>query len=247
MNIARFNGGRIGVVIGDRIHDVSEACGVDPSEWPPMGMITTIAAFDELRPGIERDLGLSVGQPLTSVSLETPIPWPHKVLVAGSDGFFMKSNAALSGPAEAIVIPELAGRTFHYEGKLAIVVGKTARNVAAADALDYVFGYACLIDVTMRGEEAPAMRKSFDTFCPVGPWIVTADEGGPSADAAAVREAIARCSAVSTLQPGDIVAADARCAAGSIAPGDAVRIAIENVGEMTVSVVAGAPATAQLR
>ncbi len=51
MKIARFDGGRIGVVIGDRIHDVSDACGVDPAEWPPMGMITTIAAFDELVPG----------------------------------------------------------------------------------------------------------------------------------------------------------------------------------------------------
>ena len=89
-----------------------------------MGMITTIAAFDELRRGIERDLGLSVGLPVADVALETPIPWPHKLLAlpnnyrahtvemgnnsidAGNAGFFMKSNASLSGPLDAIVLPE---------------------------------------------------------------------------------------------------------------------------------------------
>jgi 2-keto-4-pentenoate hydratase/2-oxohepta-3-ene-1,7-dioic acid hydratase in catechol pathway len=276
MKIARFNGGRIGVVVGDRITDVSDACGVDAAEWPPMGMITTIAAFDELRPGIERALGLSVGQPLAGVALETPIPWPHKLLAlpnnyrahtaemgnnsadAGHAGFFMKSNAALSGPADPIVLPDKPGRNFHHECELAIVVGKTGRKVALADALDYIFGYACLIDVTMRGQEERVMRKSYDTFCPVGPWLTTADEVGPTADlvlrlwvngtlkqqapvnemVVGIREAIVLCSAVTTLQPGDIIASGTMQGVGPIVPGDSVRIAIENVGEMTVPVVA---------
>jgi 2-keto-4-pentenoate hydratase/2-oxohepta-3-ene-1,7-dioic acid hydratase in catechol pathway len=282
MKITRFDGGRIGVVVGDRIHDVSDACGVDPAEWPPMGMITTIAAFDELLPGIERDLGLSVGQPLASVTLETPIPWPHKLLAlpnnyrahtaemggnsvdAGSAGFFMKSNAALSGPADAIVLPERPGRNFHHECELAIVVGKTGRKIALEDALDYIFGYACLIDVTMRGPEERVMRKSFDTFCPVGPWITTADEVGTTSDivlrlwvngtlkqeapvsemVVGIREAIVLCSAVTTLQPGDIIASGTMAGVGPIVPGDSVRIAIEKVGEMTIPVVADAPVTA---
>jgi len=282
MKIARFNGGRIGVVIGDRIHDVSEACGVDPAEWPPMGMITTIAAFDELRPGIERDLGLSVGQPLAGATLDTPIPWPHKLLalpnnfrahtaemggspdVPGSEGFFMKSNAALSGPADAIVIPDRPGRNFHYECELAIIVGKTGRKIALEDARDYIFGYACLIDVTMRGKEERVMRKSFDTFCPVGPWITTADEVGPTDDlvlrlwvngtlkqeaavndmVVGIAEAIVLCSSVNTLQPGDIIASGTMAGVGPIVPGDAVRIAIDNVGEMTLPVVADVPVTA---
>jgi 2-keto-4-pentenoate hydratase/2-oxohepta-3-ene-1,7-dioic acid hydratase in catechol pathway len=285
MKIARFDGGRIGVVIGDRIHDVSEACGVDPAEWPPMGMITTIAAFDELRPGIERCLGLSVGVPLSGVTLDTPIPWPHKLLalpnnfhahsaemaqqsdVAGTEGFFMKSNAALIGPADAIVIPDRPGRNFHHECELAIIVGKTGRKIALEDALDYIFGYACLIDVTMRGKEERVMRKSFDTFCPVGPWITTADEVGRTDDlvlrlwvngalkqeapvsdmVVGIREAIVLCSSVNTLQPGDIIASGTMAGVGPIVPGDSVRIAIENVGEMTIPVVADAPAAAQLR
>jgi len=282
MKIARFDGGRIGVVIGDRIHDVSDACGVDPAEWPPMGMITTIAAFDELRPGIERALGLSVGQPLTSVTLEVPIPWPHKLLAlpnnfrahtaemghspehAGSEGFFMKSNAALCGPADPIVLPERPGRNFHHECELAIIVGKTGRKIALEKALDHIFGYACLIDVTMRGKEERVMRKSFDTFCPVGPWITTADEVGPTDNlvlrlwvngtlkqeapvnemVVGIRAAIVMCSAVTTLQPGDIIASGTMQGVGPIVPGDSVRIAIENVGEMTLPVVADVAVTA---
>ncbi|HEV8019649.1 MAG TPA: fumarylacetoacetate hydrolase family protein [Candidatus Lustribacter sp.] len=281
MKIARFDGGRIGVVIADRIHDVSDACGVDPAEWPPMGMITTIAAFDELRPGIERALALSVGQPLSGVRLETPIPWPHKLLAlpnnfrahtmemghaaehAGTEGFFMKSSAALSGPAEAIVLPERPGRNFHYECELAIIVGKTGRKIALEDARDYIFGYACLIDVTMRGKEERVMRKSFDTFCPVGPWITTADEVGATDDivlrlwvngklkqeapvsdmVVGISEAVVLCSSVTTLQPGDIIAGGTMSGVGPIVPGDTVRIAIEKVGEMTIPVVADAPVT----
>jgi 2-keto-4-pentenoate hydratase/2-oxohepta-3-ene-1,7-dioic acid hydratase in catechol pathway len=243
-----------------------------------MGMITTIAAFDELRPGIERDLGLSVGQPLSSVVLETPIPWPHKVLAlpnnyrahtkemgnnsldAGAAGFFMKSSGSLSGPSEPIVIPDKPGRDFHHECELAVIVGRTGRNVALEDALDYIFGYACLIDVTMRGKEERVMRKSFDTFCPVGPWITTAEEVGPTADivlrlwvngelrqeapvsemVVGIREAIVMCSSVTTLQPGDIIASGTMAGVGPIKPGDSVRIAIERVGEMTIPVVADA-------
>jgi 2-keto-4-pentenoate hydratase/2-oxohepta-3-ene-1,7-dioic acid hydratase in catechol pathway len=279
MKIARFDGGRIGVVVGDRIHDVTDACGVDPAEWPPMGMITTIAAFDELRPGIERDLGLSVGLPVADVTLETPIPWPHKLLAlpnnyrahtaemgnnsiaADGAGFFMKSSAALSGPTDAIVLPDRPGRNFHHECELAIIVGKSGRKIALEDALDYIFGYACLIDVTMRGKEERVMRKSFDTFCPVGPWITTADEVGPTDNlvlrlwvngtlrqeapvnemVVGIREAIVLCSSVTTLQPGDIIASGTMAGVGPIVPGDSVRIAIENVGEMTIPVVADAP------
>ena len=133
------------------------------------------------------------------------------------------------------------------------------------DALDYIFGYACLIDVTMRGKEERVMRKSFDTFCPVGPWITTADEvsradnlmlrlwvngtlkqEAPVSDmVVGIREAIVMCSAVTTLQPGDIIASGTMAGVGpDRAPGDSVRIAIENVGEMTIPVVADAPVAA---
>jgi 2-keto-4-pentenoate hydratase/2-oxohepta-3-ene-1,7-dioic acid hydratase in catechol pathway len=275
MRIARFDGGRIGVVRGDRIVDVSGTCGVDPAEWPPMGMVETIAGFADLRPAIERELAQAAGVPLAGVRLETPIPWPHKLLALpanfrahaaempdqqqlGADeaGFFMKSAGALSGPADPIVLPHRPGRLFHHECEMAIVIGTGGRNISVADAGRHIFGYACLIDVTMRGPEERVMRKSFDTFCPVGPWITTADEVGetggvvlrlwvngelrqqaPASEmVVGIREAVANCSAVTTLQPGDIIASGTMAGVGPLVPGDSVRIEIDRVGGMTLAV-----------
>lgn len=283
MKLTRFGGGRIGIVRDEQIYDVSTACGVDPAEWPPVGIVRVIANWDALRPAIETAVRTGIGRPLAEVRLETPDPWPNKLLalpsnfqdhademkgrsyaVTGSDntGFFMKANSSMVGANDEIVIPAgYDGREFHHECEMAIVIGKRAHHVALADALSYVFGYACLIDVTMRGKEERVMRKSFDTFCPVGPWITTAEEVGPTADivlrlwvngvlkqeapvsemVVGIREAIVLCSSVTTLQPGDIIASGTMQGVGSIVPGDTIRIAIERVGEMTIPVVADAP------
>jgi 2-keto-4-pentenoate hydratase/2-oxohepta-3-ene-1,7-dioic acid hydratase in catechol pathway len=277
MRIARFDGGRIGVVRGERIYDVTAACGVDPAAWPPMGMVATIAAFAELRPAIERAVAASTGTPLAGVRLETPIPWPHKLLAlpanfrahaaemsgvqqlgAEAAGFFMKSAGSISGPADPIVLPHRPGRTIHHECELAIVIGTGGRNIPLADAGRHIFGYAALIDVTLRGDEERVTRKSFDTFCPIGPWITTADEVGPTDDivlrlwvndelrqqapasemVVGIRAAVANCSAVTTLQPGDIIASGTMAGVGPLVPGDRVRIEIDRVGGMTLAVVA---------
>jgi 2-keto-4-pentenoate hydratase/2-oxohepta-3-ene-1,7-dioic acid hydratase in catechol pathway len=277
MRIARFDGGRIGVVLGELIYDVTDACGVDPEEWPPMGMVTTIAAFADLRPAIERAVAGSQGTPLAGVRLETPIPWPHKLLALpanfrahaaemsgvqqlGADeaGFFMKSAGSISGPADPIVLPHRPGRMIHHECEMAIVIGTGGRNIPLADAGRHIFGYACLIDVTLRGDEERVMRKSFDTFCPIGPWITTADEVGETDDVVlrlwvngelrqqaparemvvGIRQAVANCSAVTTLQPGDIIASGTMAGVGPLVPGDRVRIEIDRVGGMTLAVVA---------
>jgi 2-keto-4-pentenoate hydratase/2-oxohepta-3-ene-1,7-dioic acid hydratase in catechol pathway len=277
MRVARFDGGRIGIVQGDRIHDITAVCGVDPAGWPPTGMIRTIAGFAAIRPEIDRVVASSAGLPLAGVRLETPVAWPHKLLAlpanfrahaeemsdfkqlaADEAGFFMKSPGALSGAADPIVIPNRPGRMFHHECEMAIIIGKTGRRIPVADATSYIFGYACLIDVTMRGKEERDMRKSFDTFCPVGPWITTSDEVGPTDDivlrlwvngelrqqaparemVVGIREAVANCSAVTTLQPGDIIATGTMAGVGPLLPGDTVRIEIDRVGGMTLAVIA---------
>jgi 2-keto-4-pentenoate hydratase/2-oxohepta-3-ene-1,7-dioic acid hydratase in catechol pathway len=181
-------------------------------------------------------------------------------LSADDAGFFMKSSGSLSGPADPIVLPNRPDRLFHHECELAIVIGKRGRHIPAAQALEYIFGYACLLDITMRGKEERVMRKSFDTFCPVGPWITTADEAGdpdtiamrlwvngelrqqaPTTDMiVGIREAIAMISAVTTLVPGDIIASGTMSGVGPIAPGDTVTIEVDRVGKMSVDVVAEA-------
>jgi 2-keto-4-pentenoate hydratase/2-oxohepta-3-ene-1,7-dioic acid hydratase in catechol pathway len=96
---------------------------------------------------------------------------------------FIKNSAALNNPFDPIVLPENSDKV-DYEAELAIVIGKTARRVKRANALDYVLGYTCANDVSARDWQRDATKsggqwcraKSFDGFCPLGPWIVTRDE-----------------------------------------------------------------------
>jgi 2-keto-4-pentenoate hydratase/2-oxohepta-3-ene-1,7-dioic acid hydratase in catechol pathway len=281
MKIARFDGGRIGVVTGDQIVDVSAACGVDPAEWPPVGIVRVIADFASLRPKIDAAVSAGGGKPLASVHLETPVPWPNKLLAlpnnyaahtaemtgrsyatsglrsADAAGFFMKANSSMIGPMDTIELPSSkSDRLFHHECELAIIVGKRARHVSAADARAYIFGYACLLDMTMRGQEERVMRKSYETFTPVGPWITTSDEVGPTDDlelklwvngelrqhafvremVVGICEAIEMISAATTLEPGDVIASGTMAGVGPVVDGDSVKITIDNVGTMTLPV-----------
>ena len=90
---------------------------------------------------------------------------------------FMKATSSVIGPDEPILIPRVASEEVDYEGELALVIGKTARHVKESEALDYVLGYTCANDVSARNCQRAdgqwARAKSFDTFCPLGPWIET--------------------------------------------------------------------------
>jgi 2-keto-4-pentenoate hydratase/2-oxohepta-3-ene-1,7-dioic acid hydratase in catechol pathway len=223
---------------------------------------------------------------LDSVSLLPPVPAPQHVFAAPANyrkhigelgrhavtkggrsareqGFFLKAPGSLVGAGGSIRLPRDSTRRFDHEAELAVVIGRAGRNVPRAQAMQYVFGYACLIDATMRiepgvAEEERSMRKSFETFTPLGPWLVTADEvPDPQAlsnrlwvndelrqDAntrdmiVGIAELIELVSSVLPLQPGDVIATGTPEGVGPFAPGDRVRIAIEGVGEMTLPVQA---------
>lgn len=276
MKIARFNGGRIGLVDNDGIRDVTAAAGVDPAAWPPVGPIQMIASFGSCREALLKAAVAAEPVPLDRVRLETPVPWPNKLIaipvnyhahalemsspaISKNGGFFMLSNSSLSGAGDPIVLPDLPGRAIHHEAELAVIIGKGGRGISREDALSHVFGYSCLLDITVRGKQERAIRKSYDTFTPVGPWIVTADEVGDPSDldvrlwvndemrqAANTRdmivdvpEIIAMCSSVMTLQPGDIIATGTGEGVGPIMPGDVVRIDISRVAGMSVAVQQG--------
>lgn len=276
MKLIRYDGGRIGVTDGVRVADVTRHCGIG-EDWPPVAMNRLIRDFATLRPVLEAALGEGETVPFDRVFLETPVPWPNKLLafpvnyhdhaaematagLADVQGFFLKANSSLSGASEPIVLPDLPGRSVHHECELAVIIGKAGRQIPVERALDHVFGYACLIDVTVRGREERVMRKSYDTFTPVGPWIVTADEvGDPSAlemklwvgdelrqhaDTrdliVSLPEMIAVASSAATLQPGDVIATGTPAGVGPIVDGDVVRIEIERVGSMSVRVEQGA-------
>jgi 2-keto-4-pentenoate hydratase/2-oxohepta-3-ene-1,7-dioic acid hydratase in catechol pathway len=276
MKIARFGDDRIGIVKDATIVDVTRAAGAEPGEWPPVAMNRLIANFAEIRPKLEAG-AREKGVPLDSVRLLTPVPWPNKIIAypvnyhehgvemgstyrANNQGFFLKPPSALSGPADPIVLPVNSGRRIDHECELAIVIAKEGRDIAQADWRDYVFGYSCLIDGVIRGKEERVTRKGFDTFCPVGPWIVTEDEIGDHAHSlqgrlwvngdlkqdANTRDLvldipgmIEMASSVMTLYPGDIIAAGTPAGVGPMRAGDKIRIAFERVGAMDLDVVQG--------
>jgi 2-keto-4-pentenoate hydratase/2-oxohepta-3-ene-1,7-dioic acid hydratase in catechol pathway len=276
MKLARFGNDRIGMVRDDIIVDVTEMAGGTPGEWPPVAMTRLIANYAELKRKLEQ-AARGKGVPLASVRLLTPVPWPSKVIAypvnyhdhgaemhvgyrADNQGFFLKPPSSLSGPADPIVLPINAGRRIDHECELAVIVSKEGRDISRARYRDYIFGYSCLIDAVIRGKEERVTRKGFDTFCPVGPWIVTADEIGDAASSlqgrlwvngelkqdANTRDLvldipgmIELASSVMTLYPGDIIATGTPAGVGPMRAGDKVKIEFERIGSMTLDVIQG--------
>ncbi len=286
MKIAVFDDYRLGVVEDGQVRDLSHLV---EERWHghPLAVNRLIERWDDLRGPAARLAVEAEPKPLQDVHLLAPIPRPGQLLAAplnyhqhiaemGSSphvpgglsaeqtsremGFFVKASGSICGPQDSIELPRLEGRVFHHECELGVVIGRPARGVSRQHARAHVFGYTCLIDVTMRmdrdhQEERP-MRKSFETFTPIGPWIVTADEvpdpdglsiklwvndevrqdGSTAQMIVGVDELIERASAVVTLHPGDVYATGTPAGVGPIVPGDCVRIQVEKVGEFTVPV-----------
>ncbi len=279
MKIARYDEGRIGVVVGVddmEIVDVTDALGIDPTEWPPVGPNRMIRDFSEQDLSVVVESGRRI--PLSEVTLRAPIPAASKVIAypvnyhdhgremhaayrADVQGFFLKPPSSLSGPGEAVELPDTPGREVHHEAELGIVIGRRARHILREDWADYVFGYTCLLDMVVRGQEERVFRKAFDTFCPTGPWITTADDVGDPTNLSMMlwvaregaeelrQEAntkdlvldipgmVQMAAAVMTLEPGDIIATGTPAGVGPVRDGDTIRIVIERVGEMSVPVV----------
>lgn len=172
---------------------------------------------------------------------------------------FLKPPSAVVGPEQAIVIPRGADTIFP-ELELCVVIGKPSRSVSKGDAFDAVFGYTIILDVTARGYGANknlvatrCVRKGFDTFAPIGPWIATRDEikdpqnlgmklwvNGELRQSAktsgminGVAELVSYLSEVGTLYPGDLIATgnpDAPEFQQQLAPGDVLKAEIEGIG-----------------
>ena len=276
MKLVRFNEGRLGVVAGDQILDLTAALQVDLQEWPPVAPTRLIAQLVQDPTRLDAILKDCPTVDLASATLLTPVPWPNKVIAypvnyhdhgremqanyrATHQGFFLKPNSSLSGAGEPILLPEVPGREVHHECELGIIIGKGGRNIRREEWREHVFGYSCLLDMVVRGREERVFRKSYDTFCPVGPWIATADEVGDPTNLqmtlwvndevkqqANTRDLvldipgmIEMASAVMTLYPGDVIATGTPAGVGPVKAGDLVRIRIERVGEMTVRVEQG--------
>lgn len=174
---------------------------------------------------------------------------------------FMKPTTAVVGPGEPVIYP-VEGRETHFEAELAVVIGKPARRVSEAEALDHVLGYTCANDISERVIQKAEMDqgclligKGYDTFCPLGPAIVTgidpsdllleARVNGETRQSIrtsdllfSVRDLVAYLSAAITLLPGDVIITGTPAGVGPIAPGDRMEIELEHVGVLANEVVA---------
>jgi 2-keto-4-pentenoate hydratase/2-oxohepta-3-ene-1,7-dioic acid hydratase in catechol pathway len=170
---------------------------------------------------------------------------------------FLKAPSSIIGPRDDILLPpEEAGSEIHHEAELVAIVGRGGRSIPAGEALGAILGYTIGLDITVRGKADRSRRKSYDSFSPLGPWLVTGDEAGDPGDMeielyrngmrrqqvstrdmlVSVSEIVAYASAVMTLLPGDVIFTGAPPGVGPIAPGDKLQVRISRLGEMEVGV-----------
>ena len=271
MKLAFFDDYELGVITGDGIVSVSDALSGIPHRTPQELIRMVIEDFDNLRPAITDAAENGTATALDSVSLKAPLPRPGQLVCLagnyiepdspsrGEFNAFLKSPTGIISTKETVQLPEADVTVFHFEPELAIVIGKTAKHLSEENALDCVFGYTQFIDVSARGLPGGFfLGKSWHTFAPMGPALVTADEvadgnalgvqlwinDGLQHDfstnsmARFIPELLAEVTNVVTLEPGDVVSTGTHHEAlTAVGDGDTVRLGIEGFGpELTVSV-----------
>lgn len=257
MRIARFTteGGepRYGVVEGAADGESVAVVAGDPLYRPvqftgerlPLGDVRLLA------PVIPRSKIVGVGRNYADHAAEFGQVVPEEPLL------FLKPNTAVIGPGDAIVLPRQSHEV-HFEGELAVVIGKLCRDVPTERALDVIFAYTVGNDVTARDlqrtDDQWARAKGFDTFCPLGPWLQTeldsADltlrtlvNGEVKQDVRTsklifdVPTLVAYISAAFTLLPGDVILTGTPAGVGPIVAGDLVEVTVEGIGTLDNRVV----------
>ncbi|MFL6417062.1 MAG: fumarylacetoacetate hydrolase family protein [Bryobacteraceae bacterium] len=254
----------------DSMLDVIEAAALDPTRIQSLVAAST------------PDTAYSIG----TVKLLAPIPKPRKLICVGLNyrdhaletgseipnvpTIFNKFATAVIGPGDQIVLPKVSKKP-DYEAEFAVVIGKGGRHIKAEDWKNHIFGYTIVNDVTGRDYQRATtqwlMGKTFDTFAPMGPWIVTADTiqdphnldisleiNGETLQNSNTRELIFKIpdllvflSSVFTLEPGDIISTGTPSGVGVarnpprfLQPGDDVVVKIPAIGELRNPVVAEA-------
>ena len=293
MKLCRYNEGAIGLVEGDLIYPLGDALAATDAVRAGATMTEIVEALAN-HPGATAaglaaarratPLALAAAT-LRAPTIDPPAIWAAaanyrahqaemKVRVNAYDRsqfsaddlmaeVFLKPSSSITGPGGPVVLPKIANHV-DFECELCAVIGRTARKVAAADALDYVYGYTMCWDISIRDPWSKGrhntrnIRKGFDTFCGLGPWIVTRDEiaepqdlhirveqnGQPVMTAHTadmingLRDLIRFLSSVTTLKPGTLVTTGTPAGVSKLADGDHLRGTIDGIGTMELAVVA---------
>ena len=269
---------------GTVVRDVTEALDALPTHRYPLPPFDPlIANLPRVLDWVRAILPGAPSHTLESVRLLSPLASPGKIVAAPvnyqkhldevrvdkalhhntpahtvtihSAGLFLKATSSLVGPGEGVAVRKPDRRTDH-EVELAVVIGRTARDVSSDDALDYVAGYCIGLDITIRGSEDRSFRKSPDGYSVLGPWLVTADEipdpgqldlrisvNGEQRQASntknlilGVPALIELASSFYTLYPGDVIFTGTPEGVSPIEPGDEIVATIDKIGTMRVNV-----------
>jgi 2-keto-4-pentenoate hydratase/2-oxohepta-3-ene-1,7-dioic acid hydratase in catechol pathway len=282
MKICWYDEQQLGVVIDDRVYNVNAALQALPAaHYPAAPGDLLMAHLGQVRDAIAGLLPTAPSRHVNEVRFLSPVANPGKIIgvpvnyadhvaEAQADsatftdrykgniteqGLFLKAASALVAPADGVALrfPE---RLTHHEMELGVVIGKTAANVTAADALSYVAGYAIALDMTVRGPEDRSLRKSVDSYAVLGPWLVTADaianpqqldislsvngqlrqRANTAEMIIGIAEQIAWASSYYTLYPGDIIMSGTCAGVGQVLAGDIMHCEIQDIGAMDVAV-----------
>ena len=274
MRLVFFDDFRLGVLQGDSVVDVSEAVRDIPHAGAHDIINGVIARFGEYRGRLEAAAGRGAARPLARVRIRPPLPRPVNVVCMAvnymEDGTrsepapinaFMKSPGTIIGPGDTMVLPDVPATIFEGEAELAVVIGRRASQVSAADAMSYVFGYTNFIDGSARGLPPAGntfyQMKSRDTFAPIGPALVTADEVADphrlqirlsvngsvkqNFNTSDMAHKIPRCiewvTSIHTLEPGDILATGTNHRGlSAFMNGDVIELETEGLGRLSFNV-----------
>jgi len=269
-----FDDFKLGVLKGDSVVDVSKIVKGIPHTGPHDLISGLIERFADYRKKLEKAAAVGRGIPVKKVRIRPPLPKPYNIDCMAvnymEDGTrsepapinaFHKSPSAVIGDGDTLVLPDVPASIFEGEAEMALVIGRRASNVKAAQAMKYVFGYVNFIDGSAR-DLPPAgntfyQMKSRDSFAPMGPYLVTADEirdphrlqirswvnGVPKQNfnTSDMAHKIPRCiewvSSIHTLNPGDVLATGTNHRGlSAFQDGDRVELEVEGLGRLRVKV-----------
>ena len=263
MRLVSFEGG-FGRVEGDSVVPMgADLVAYLGGARPQDGAARAISSLRLLAPVLRPEKIICVGLNYRDHAAESGQAVPTEPILFG------KYRNSIVGPGAAISLPRLAAGEVDYEAELAVVIGRTASRVALAQALSYVAGYTCANDVSARDLQNRSSQwlhgKAIDTFLPLGPWIVTADEI-PDPQALRIRcsingtelqdsntnqmvfgvaELVSFISQTITLSPGDVISTGTPPGVGAarkppryLRAGDLVTVSVEGIGDLTNPVVA---------
>jgi len=274
MKLLYFDDFRLGVLKGDTVVDVSKTVKGIPHTGPHDLINGLIERFADYRKKLEKAVAGGRGIPVKKVKIRPPLPRPYNIDCMAvnymEDGTrsepapinaFHKSPSAVIGDGDTMVLPDVPASIFEGEAEMALVIGRRASNVKAANAMKHVFGYVNFIDGSAR-DLPPAgntfyQMKSRDTFAPMGPYLVTADEiryphhlqirlwvnGVLKQDFSTgdMAHKIPRCiewvSSIHALNPGDVLATGTNHRGlSAFQDGDRIELEVDGLGRLRVKV-----------